>query len=520
MELLRQSRLQNLNLSSNELRGEIPNWIWEIGNGSLRYLNLSNNLLHGFQKPYKFPNLRVLDLNSNRFQGELPIPPLSSHSVDYSDNFFTNSIPNDIGVFLSNALFFSVSNNSLTGEIPPSICSATDLQVLDLSYNALTGGIPPCLLNNISGLRVLNLGRNNLSSTIPDTFSVDCSLQTLDLNKNALKGKIPRSIVSCPVEVLNLGNNRIEDTFPCMLMKASLRVLILRSNKFYGDLQCLKAIQEWLNLQIIDISTNNFSGGISFLSFSKWGGMKGDFRYRSNNIYRKKRACDSRRLCRRAGDVDFSDREIYYQERVTVNMKGLERELITRILLIFTSIDFSNNSFHGEIPYSIGDLKSLHGLNLSHNELTGPIPASIGNLTQLDFLDLSVNKLNGTIPVELATLDFIGFLNLSYNRLFGKIPESPHFGTFPAASFEGNLGLYGCPVDTSCFKNGSGVSPPGFQNGEVRLKKEIDWDYVSAALGFAVGFGSTVWLTLHCKKWREMFLGKVDQIYLKFFPRR
>ncbi|PIN10230.1 Leucine-rich repeat protein [Handroanthus impetiginosus] len=524
--LRRQSRLWDLDLSSNQLTGEIPNWIWKIGNGSIRNLNLSNNLLHGFQKPYKFPSLQYLDLHSNQFHGELPIPPMFSSFVDYSHNFFTNSIPKDISIFLSHAFFFSISNNSLTGEIPPSICGATDLEVLDLSDNALTGGIPPCLLNNISRLGVLNLGRNNLSGTIPDTFSVNCSLRALDLNKNALKGKIPRSIVNCPgLEVLNIGNNRIEDTFPCMMMKASLRVLILRSNKFYGGLQCLKAIQEWLNLQIIDISTNNFSGGISFLSFSKWWGMTSaddNKQSKYNNlhyVYINQRPCKYGYICRGSSNLDLSSMvEIYYQETVKITMKGLERQL-TRILLIFTSIDFSNNRFHGGIPYSIGDLKSLHGLNLSHNELTGPIPASIGNLRQLDFLDLSVNKLNGTIPVELATLDFIGFLNLSYNRLFGKIPESPHFGTFPAASFEGNLGLYGCPVDTSCFMNGSGVSPPGFQNGEVRLKKEIDWDYLSAALGFAVGFGSTVWLTLHCKRWREMFLGKVDQIYLKFFPR-
>ncbi|PIM98362.1 Leucine-rich repeat protein [Handroanthus impetiginosus] len=507
--LRRQSRLRELDLSSNQLTGEIPNWIWKIGNGSLMNLNLSNNLLHGFQKPYKFPRLQYLDLHSNQFHSELPIPPMFSSFR-----------------FLSDAIFFSISNNSLTGEIPPSICGATDLKVLDLSDNALTGVIPPCLLNNISSLEVLNLRSNNLSGTIPDTFSVNCSLGTLDLNKNALKGNIPRSIVNCPVlEVLNIGNNRIEDTFPCMLMKASLRFLILRSNKFYGDLQCLKAIQERLNLQIIDISTNNFSGGISFLSFSKWWAMTGandnkqlkyndrfDYRKYGTKMY-KKRKCDYN-LCSRGG----APLEIYYQDRVTVTMKGREMEL-TKILIIFTSIDFSNNKFHGEIPYSIGDLKSLYGLSLSHNELTGPIPASIGNLTQLESLDLSVNKLTGTIPVELASLTFITFLNLSHNRLFGKIPEGPQFQTFSAASFDGNLGLYGCPVDTSCINFGSGVSPPGFQTEEVHLKKEIDWDYVSAALGFAVAFGSTVWLTLHCKRWREMFFGKVDQIYLKFFPR-
>ncbi|PIN21790.1 Leucine-rich repeat protein [Handroanthus impetiginosus] len=416
--------LPNIHLSSNQLNGEIPNWIWEIGNGSLVHLNLSYNLLRGLQKPYKFPSLYNLDLHSNHFRGELPIPPLSSVYVDYSYNKFTNSIPGS--VFLSGASFFSVSNNNLTGEIPPSICSATYLRVLDFSANALTEA---------------------------------------------------RSLNNCPIlEILDIGNNRFEDTFPCMLTKTHLHVLILRSNKFYGDLHCPKAFQEWAYLQIIDISSNNFSGDISLLPFSTWRGMvsaNDNKQPEYDHLY-----VDFPTVSGYHGDAG------HYRDAVTVTMKGLEMNL-TKILTIFTSIDFLNNKFHGKIPYSIRDLKSLYGLNLSHNELTGSIPTSIGNLTQLGFLDLSVNKLTGKIPVELASLTFISFLNLSYNKLFGKIPEGPQFRTFSLGSFEGNIGLYGCPVDTSCNKKGSDGSTPRFQNGEVHLKREIDWDYVSAALGFA-----------------------------------
>ncbi|PIN00256.1 hypothetical protein CDL12_27240 [Handroanthus impetiginosus] len=448
--LHRQSRLFDLDLSSNQLKGEIPNWIWEIGNGSLVHLNLSYNLLCGLQKPYKFPSLYNLDLHSNHFQGELPIPPLSSVYVDYSYNKFTNSIPGS--VFLFGASFFSVSNNNLTGEIPPSICSATYLRVLDFSANALTGSIPPCLPKKNWHLEVLNIGRNNLSGTIPDIFSVNCSLKTLALNKNALRGKIPQSLINCPIlEILDIGNNRFEDTFPCMLTKTLLHVLILRSNKFYGDLHCPKAFQE----------CNNFSGDISLLPFSTWRGMVSaddNKQPEYDHLY-----VDFPTVSGYHGDAG------HYRDAVTVTMKG-------------------------------------------------SILTSIGNLTQLGFLDLSVNKLTGKIPVELASLTFISFLNLSYNKLFGKIPEGPQFRTFSLASFEGNIGLYGCPVDTSCNKKGSDGSTPGFQNGEVHLKREIDWDYVSAALGFAVGFGSTVLLILHCKRFREMCLGKLYQILLKFFP--
>ncbi|KAL7095278.1 hypothetical protein ACP275_10G013700 [Erythranthe tilingii] len=504
--LSRETRLNVLDLSSNQLKGQIPNWIWEIGNGSLMQVNLSFNIFDDFQKPYKFlPYLIVLDLHSNQLQGELPIhPPMAFIYVDFSFNYFNNSIPNEIGNLIGRAIFFSVSNNKLTGEIPASICNASYLQGLDLSGNALNGSIPSCLPNKNLDLGVLSLARNNLSGDIPDTFTDNCSLRTLDLENNVLTGKIPGSLVNCSfLEVLNIGNNRIEDTFPCMLTKMELRVLILRSNGFHGELLCSSApTQEWPNLQIIDISHNNFGGDISVLNFSNWRGMISVDNNNNDQI--------------RFYFFDFN--ELHYQDVVAITIKGLEMEL-TKILTIFTSIDFSSNKFHGEIPDSIGDLKSLYLLNLSHNAIMGCIPASIGNLKQLGSLDLSSNNLTGNIPVELASLGFISFLNLSFNELFGKIPKGPQLQTFTKASYEGNAGLCGFPVTESCSDGDvSGASVlPEYRN---ESEKEIGWGYVSAALGFAVGLASFLWLLLHCKSWGDVYFEKVDLILERLFPHK
>ncbi|KAL7234955.1 hypothetical protein ACSBR1_018430 [Camellia fascicularis] len=43
--LMNQSRIFHLDLSDDQISGEIPNWIWNIGNGNIVYLNLSCNLL-------------------------------------------------------------------------------------------------------------------------------------------------------------------------------------------------------------------------------------------------------------------------------------------------------------------------------------------------------------------------------------------------------------------------------------------------------------------------------------------
>lgn len=65
--LRHQTNLFHLDLSNNRIKGEIPNWTWNVGDGKLVHLNLSHNMLEAFEKPG--PNLTssflaVLDLHS------------------------------------------------------------------------------------------------------------------------------------------------------------------------------------------------------------------------------------------------------------------------------------------------------------------------------------------------------------------------------------------------------------------------------------------------------------------------
>ncbi|KAK6144706.1 hypothetical protein DH2020_021526 [Rehmannia glutinosa] len=451
-DLRNQSILSFLDLSNNQITGEIPSWIWEIGNGALVQLNLSCNFLVDLQKPYQIPkNIAVLDLHSNQLRGELLLPPQAVY-VDYSSNKFEKPIPLDFGYNVSFFVFLSLANNSLTGAIPLSLCNAGYLQVLDLSFN------------NLSGV-----------------------------------GKLPLSLEKCKsLEVMNVGNNNIVDSFPCML-SPSLRVLVLRSNRFHGELRCLKS---WPNLQIVDIAYNNFSGHLYPESFSSWRAMmlNDDAELRRNHLRFKFLPLNN----------------FFFQDEVTLTIKGLELKLV-KILGDFASVDFSCNNFQGEIPDAIGALSSLYLLNLSYNTLTGLIPKSFGNLTQLGSLDLSMNQLTGVIPMELAGLTFLSVLNLSYNKLFGQIPNGPQFQTFPSASFEGNTGLCGFPANISCSitDENEDVSPP-----KLGHEMEIEWDYISAALGYVVGLGSIIWLLLCCQSVRQKYFEHVDQVLVKIFYRQ
>ncbi|KAG6484599.1 hypothetical protein ZIOFF_053120 [Zingiber officinale] len=100
------------------------------------------------------------------------------------------------------------------------------------------------------------------------------------------------------------------------------------------------------------------------------------------------------------------------------------------------------NIFSGSIPPGLSRLTLLFRLDLSSNNLTGTVPFAVNNLTRLTGLFLENNRLSGNLPsISIASLDNF---NVSHNEFNGSIP--PSLQRFPAASFEGNLGLCGAPL--------------------------------------------------------------------------
>ena len=84
----------------------------------------------------------------------------------------------------------------------------------------------------------------------------------------------------------------------------------------------------------------------------------------------------------------------------------------------------SITNFNGELPASMGNLKSLQTLDLNYCQFSGSIPASLENLTQITFLSLQWNNFIGKIPNVFDNLRNLKSLDLSINNLSGQIPPS------------------------------------------------------------------------------------------------
>ena len=470
-------KMFSLDISHNQIQGAIPQWAWKTWKGlQFLLLNMSHNNFTSLGSDPLLPlHIEFLDLSFNSIEGPIPIPQEGSSTLDYSSNQFS-SIPLHYLTYLGETLTFKASRNKLSGDIPPSICTAaTNLQLFDLSYNNLSGSIPSCLMEDAIELQVLSLKENKLVGNLPDSIKEGCSLEAIDLSGNLIDGKIPRSLVSCRnLEILDVGNNQISDSFPCWMSKlCKLQVLVLKSNKFTGQVMDPSYTVDrnscaFTQLRIADMASNNFNGTLPEAWFKMLKSM----------------------IAMTQNDTLVMENKYYhgqtYQFTASVTYKGSDMT-ISKILRTLMLIDFSNNAFHGTIPETVGGLVLLHGLNMSHNALTGSIPTQFGRLNQLESLDLSSNELTGGIPKELASLNFLSTLNLSYNMLVGTIPNSYQFSTFSNNSFLGNIGLCGPPLSKQCDNPKEPIV--------MTYTSEKSTDVVLVlftALGFGVSYAMTI----------------------------
>ncbi|CAL9766819.1 unnamed protein product, partial [Musa acuminata subsp. burmannicoides] len=483
-----QTTLRDLDLSSSSIKGRIPNWL----PSSLEYLYLSNNEISG-DVPQYLPNLIDLDLSNNSLSGHLPprIANIMPHLqfLDLSNNSFSGQLPSKISNTMQMLDWFDLSMNHLSGSIPSSFCQNKYLLVLRLSKNNLSGELPNCWKNS-SSLFILDVSSNKLQGRIPDSLSNLQSLQSLHLSNNNLIGQIPLSLKGCTnLVTLDLAYNNFIGNIPVWIGESLsyLKTLSLRSNAFNGSIPELSHL---ISLQILDLSNNALSGSIP-RSFGNFSALRGSPSY---NSY-------------------FYNYSFSYDDVMWLFIKGSELEYTTRLLSFDKVIDLSNNSLSGYIPEELGNLHGLRSLNLSRNYLTGEIPSNINGMQQLEILDLSRNNLSGAIPSTLAALNFLSYLNLSYNNLSGRIPTGSQLQTLTDPSiYAGNSDLCGPPLVKNCTDDMPTEGKEEEENENSKDRLESIWLYMCRAVGFIVGFWTICGSILLNSRWRIAYFRAIDSI--------
>ncbi|KAF3678807.1 putative serine/threonine-protein phosphatase PP2A catalytic subunit-like isoform 1 [Capsicum annuum] len=206
--------LELLDLANNELNDTFPSWLG--GLPDLKILSLRSNKLHGpisdSRTDNLFAQIRVIDLSSNGFSGNLPVSLFGNFQAMkiIGENSGTREyIADYYSINYANTLI--VTTKGLDLELPRVL--TTEI-IINLSGNRFEGHIPS-IIGDLVGLRTLNLSHNGLEGHIPASFHQLSVLESLDLSSNKIGGEIPQQLASLTfLAVLNLSHNHLVGCIP------------------------------------------------------------------------------------------------------------------------------------------------------------------------------------------------------------------------------------------------------------------------------------------------------------------
>ncbi|KAG7589408.1 Leucine-rich repeat [Arabidopsis suecica] len=176
------------------------------------------------------------------------------------------------------------------------------------------------------------------------------------------------------LEILDLSFNEFNHSiFPFLSAATSLTTLFLRGNIMDGPFP-VKEFKDLTNLEVLDLSANKFNGSIPV---------------RVLPALRKLKALD-------ISENEFSG---------PLDLQGICK------LENLQELDMSVNKLVGQFPLCITSMSRLRVLDLSSNQLTGEVPSALGSLNSIEYLSLFDNSFKGFF--SLSTI-----ANLSELRVF------------------------------------------------------------------------------------------------------
>uniref|UniRef100_A0A0E0G1G0 non-specific serine/threonine protein kinase n=1 Tax=Oryza nivara TaxID=4536 RepID=A0A0E0G1G0_ORYNI len=285
---------------------------------------------------------------------------------------------------------------------------------ISLASRGLQGRIS-LSLRELTSLSRLNLSYNLLSGGLPSELISTSSIVVLDVSFNRLDGELQElnsSSPERPLQVLNISSNLFTGAFPSTTWEktSSLFAINASNNSFTGYIPSTFCISS-SSFAVLDLSYNQFSGNIPH-GIGKCCSLR-MLKVGHNNII---------------GTLPYDLFSAISLEYLSFANNGLQGTINGALIIKLRNlvfVDLGWNRFSGKIPDSIGQLKKLEELHMCSNNLSGELPSSLGECTNLVTINLRSNKLEG----ELAKVNFSNLHNLKKidfgsNNFTGTIPES------------------------------------------------------------------------------------------------
>jgi hypothetical protein len=338
--------------------------------------------------------------------------------------------------------FIGLDGNMLTATIPAEFFQLVTLQDIFVQDNLLSGPLPANPEFDV--LASVVLYGNYISQTIPSYFSDLYHLEDLSFQSNFFSGTIPSELsTNVNIEALEFAANMLSKSLPSELANAvRLQVLNVSDNFLTGEITELFRNESTLvNLQLLDLSLNGFSGSIPENLFKP--------RQPTHNLQLLELVvmysncfegalpdsiCTSPQLTTLVLDALTSAPGC--RKKFPVPLNSIIKAVISKDLLdgtipscIWTmptlvTLHLSGNGIVGTLGDLVQGATNLQDVSLANNRLVGSIPQSWQTWGKFTQLDLSSNKLSGTLSSQFVPGANNSKLDLTVNRLSGDIPSS------------------------------------------------------------------------------------------------
>ncbi len=428
-ELGNLANLELLSLSWTDLAGPIPA---ELGNLlRLNSLDIFRNRHTGSIPPElsRLTNLRRLNLSSNALSG--PVPPSLVQLQQLSTLYLANNSALCLPGTSAFVTWLAGVERQETGDANPchandvavlrSLFEVAGGNGWTNSQGWLGEGIPDDWygvdVDSVGRVEVLDLTANGLTGHLPASLGSLSQLSTLKIGGNALTGRLPLSLAT-----LSLREFRYSDTQLCAPLEDAFQAWLntIPTHESTNAL-CTEPASDREVLEVLYHTmggpdwTNN-RNWLTDAPLWDWHGVRADSEDRvvflglfNNNL---------------TGQIPPQLGALAALNHLNLHHNNFGGSIPPELgeLAALESLSLRNNNLTGSIPAELGKLTKLQYLELTGSALSGPIPSELGNLANLESLDLGDNGLSGPIPAELARLPSLTWLDLSENAFSGPIP--------------------------------------------------------------------------------------------------